>query len=244
MQYSSPWIVCGGLRFSSWMLVAAAVLIGAVSVRAEMIEYQFSGVVTDDSGNLAVFGPYNGVQVNDVFTGHFSYMTGPGNPDQEVNDPEMGHYNVVDFVIDQATVTITPYAIAVTHEPGMPTLPPDPPNLGTDAFIVYGTYLLGQDMKSVSLRLEAPYQAVFTDDSLPTSLTLNDFTDARVVRSIRVLGLPPHGTSQLDEGQVTSLALVPEPSTAILCLCAISVLLTWRRIIYPADSRCCREIRS
>ena len=90
------------IRSSLGMIAATIALIGAASVQAGMVEYQFSGVVTDNSGNMGIFGPYSGVQVNDVFTGHFSYITGPGNPDQETNDPELGHYSVVDFVIDQA----------------------------------------------------------------------------------------------------------------------------------------------
>lgn len=230
MQCSSSCAVRAVVRFSFWMLAATTALVGPASAQAEMVEYQFSAVVTDDSGNLAVFGPYNGVQVNDVFTGHFSYMTGPGNPDQELNDPEVGFYNVVDFVIDQAVVTITPYAVGVAYRPGIATLPPAPADLGTDGFYVFGTYMLGQEMKSVSLRLEAPYQTVFTDDSLPTSLTLSDFTEMKAVRAIRVLGVAGQGTSMIDEGQLTSLVLVPEPSTAVLCLCGIGVLRARRRI--------------
>ena len=224
------WLVlCGVVRFSFWILAATTVLIGTVSARADVVKFQFSGVVTDDSGNLGVFGPFGGVQVNDVFTGSFSYMTGPGNPDQEVSDLELGVYHVVDFVIDQAVVTITPLGIGVTHRQGTPVLPPGSPDLGTDGFSVAGTFLAGEDTKVISLRLEAPYQAVFTDDSLPTSLTLSDFTDTSVVRSIRVVGLTPGGMSQIDEGQLTSLVLVPEPSTFVLAALGLLGLLGRRR---------------
>jgi len=98
--------------------------------------------VTDNSGNLGIFGRPGTVQVNDVFTGRFSYLTGPGNPDQLPGDPEPGGYNVVDFAIDQSAVPITPVVVAVRHIRGVPTLPPLPPDLGTDGFSVAGTFPL------------------------------------------------------------------------------------------------------
>jgi hypothetical protein len=198
------------------------VLLIAMPVGAQgLVQFEFAGTVTDTSGNLGIFGPFGTVQLNDVFTGRFSYLAGPGNPDQEPGDPNLGVYQLVDFELDQAVVPITPFAIGVTHQPWLPTLPPLPADLGTDGFAVAGTFMAGQDPKVVTLRLEAPYEAVLNDDSLPTSLTLSDFTDSRVVRSIRVLGLPPSGMSQIDEGQLTSLVQIPEPSSAALLLFAL-----------------------
>jgi hypothetical protein len=170
------------------------------------------------------------VQINDAFTGRFSYLAGPGNPDQMPADPKLGAYNVLDFIIDQSAVSITPLAAVVRHEPGLPTLPPLPPDLGTDSISIAGTFLSGGLTRVVSLRLVAPYEAVFTDDSLPASLALADFPDEQSVISIRVLGLPPDGMSQIDAGQLTSLTLVPEPGTfALLLLPAIGIAMTLRR---------------
>jgi hypothetical protein len=84
--------------------------------------------------------------------------------------------------------------------------------------------MAGQDQKSVSLSLEAPYQAVFADDTLPMALTLGDFTDLHIVQSIRVLGFAPDGMSQIDEGQLTSLVKVPEPTSVVLMLMATILL--------------------
>ena len=186
--------------------------------QGELIEYEFQGGVTDNSGVLGVFGPFGTVQINDEFTGRFAYMTGPGNPDQDMADPEIGIYDLIDFVIDQAVVDITPLAIAVRHRPGVPTLDPLPLDPGTDGFNVIGSFMLGEDTKTVALRLEAPYETVFMDDSLPTTLTLSDFPDLQIVRSIRVLGLEPIGMSQIDEGHLISLVKVPEPSTVALAV--------------------------
>ena len=77
-----------------------------------------------------------------------------------MGDPELGGYDIVEFVIDQASVTITPLAVVVTHKPGIPTLPPLPEDLGTDGIGIFGSYELGDETKSVALRLEAPYATV------------------------------------------------------------------------------------
>jgi hypothetical protein len=93
--------------------------------------------------------------------------------------------------------------------------------VGTDGVIVSGRFMAGMDTKAISLGLEAPYEAVFTDDSLPTSLTLSDFTQSQLLRAIRVIGLPPSGTSQIDAGRITSLVQVPEASGIVLALLGI-----------------------
>jgi hypothetical protein len=194
-----------------------------------LVQFEFSGVVTDNSGNLGVFGPFSGVNINDTFTGRFSYMAGPGNPDQQPADPELGAYSLVDFEIDQAVVSIAPFGIGVAHVPPLATLPPLPPDDGTDSFSAVGTFQIGMDNRFVSLRLEAPFESVFADDSLPTTLALADFNDPAIVRSIRVIGLEP-GTSQIDSGVLTSLVLIPEPSTQfLLLLSAVTIVATLRR---------------
>jgi hypothetical protein len=224
--------------FAGVFFSVTTVLLCASSGNAQgLVEYEFAGIVTDNSGDLGIFGPFGTVQTNDVFTGRFSYMTGPSNPDQGVGDAQLGGYHVVDFVLDQAFVAIAPMAIVVSHVPGTPTLPPLPPDLGTDGFSVVGSYLLGQEAKSVSLKLEAPYQTVFTDDSLPTTLTFEDFTDLQTVISIRVLGIAPDGTSLIDAGQLTSLVKVPEPSSVGMVLLGVGVLVpSWRRHLRTVTS--------
>jgi len=187
-------------------------------LRVEVVAFHFQGVVTDNTAVLGVFGPFGTVQINDVFTGRFSCMVGSGNPDQEPSDPELGLYDVQEFVTDQAVVNIAPVGIGVLHFPPMAVLDPLPPDPGTDAFSIAGACTIGADNWGVVLRLTAPCEAVFSDDSLPASLDLGDFDDVRIVRAVRTIALEPGGTSMIDQGELTLLAQVPEPSTLLLAL--------------------------
>jgi hypothetical protein len=227
---TAPSATAFGRWRQSAALGAALALVGATAARAELVQYEFAGKVTDTSGKLGVLGPLATLQLGDVFTGRFSYETGAGNPDQEPGDPELGAYSPVEFVIDQAVVPITPSRVGIVHRPPLATLPPEPPDLGDDTFIVAGTFLAGVDLKVVSLSLGAPFEAVFSDDSLPNSLALGDFSDSQIVRAIRVIGLAPDGKSQIDSGQLTSLVRVPEPFTAVMALLgAVGLGLSRRR---------------
>jgi hypothetical protein len=194
-----------------------------------LVQFEFAGIVVDHSGDLGVFGSPPTVAVNNPITGRFSYMTGPGNPDQEPGDLQIGQYDLESFEIDQAIVSITPDLIGVQRVPGIPSIDPMiPPVPGFDAFTVVGRFPDGTLMRAVTLRLEAPYGAVFANDSLPTSLMLSAFTELQQVRSIRTIGLLGF-PSQIDEGQLTSLVQVPEPGTASLALLAICGVRRRRR---------------
>jgi hypothetical protein len=186
-----------------------------------LIQYEFAGVVTDDTGNLGVFGTPASVDVNDAFTGRFAYMAGPGNPDQEPADAKVGLYELASFELDQAIVPLTPLRVVVQHDPGTPPLDPMAPPPGFDAFTVAATFPDGMLTRTVSLRLEAPFGAVFANDSLPTTLTLSTFIEAQEVRAIRVIGLMG-GQSQIDAGQLTSLTQVPEPIASSMAIIASS----------------------
>ncbi len=206
------------------VLAAAAAVTSAASGHAQgLVEFEFAGVVSDDTGNLGVFGSPPSTAINDPFTGRFSYMTGPGNPDQTPGDAKIGQYNLVAFELDQAVVAITPAGIVVQHDPGLPSLDPMAPPPGFDRFSVVGTFSDGMVNRPVVLRLEAPYGAAFADDSLPTSLSLSDFTEQHNVQAIRVIGLMG-GTSQIDAGQLTSLMQVPEPTASGLACGMLSLL--------------------
>jgi hypothetical protein len=196
--------------------VVPLLLAAPQAARADVVLFEFQGVVTDNTANLGVFGPFGTVDLGDVITGHISYDTGLGNPDQEPGDPNLGVYDLLDFVIDQAVVGITPLGIGVQRVPPIPNLDPNaPPDLGDDLFRAAGSIDIGGMMFIVGLTLGAPYGAVFADDSLPVSLALSDFTAVQHVRAIRVLGLEP-GTSQIDAAQLTEPVPVPEPTLFML----------------------------
>jgi hypothetical protein len=205
-------------------LLAVTVLIAATSLPAQgLVEYEFTGEVTDNTGNLGVFGQPFTVQVGQPFTGRFSYMTGLGNPDQLPADAELGTYNLVDFQLDQAVVPITPLAVVITHRAGLPTLFPLPPDPGLDRLSVVGTFPFDDGFKVVSLSLSGPYESVFPDDSLPLNITLGEFTDAKIVQSVRVIALAPDGQSQIDAGQLASLMRIPEPNSLLLAFGCLTI---------------------
>jgi hypothetical protein len=211
------------------MLAVSGVLEWGGSAVAEgLVQYEFAGIVVDDTGNLGVFGSPPSVNINDVFTGRFSYVTGLANPDQLPADATVGLFSLATFELDQAIVPLTPNRIVVQHDPGLPPLDPMAPPPGFDAFTAAATFPDGMLTRTVSLRLEGAYGAVFANDMLPTNLVLSDFADTQQVRAIRVIGLIG-AESQIDAGQLTSLVQVPEPTTVTLLLAATVTHLRRRR---------------
>ena len=193
---------------------------------AETIQFRFSGVVTELTGGTGVLGEPGVVQVGDSFTGRFAYEVGSANPDQAPADATDGRYNLINFEIQQSTSPISPFAVRVIHRPGLATLPPVPPDPGRDSVAVIGNFQdISGTTRPVSLRLEADFGAALVDDSLPQALPLLDFPEAQEVLSIVVIGLMGH-PSQLDAGRLTSLTLIPEPTSltpAVVITCAAAL---------------------
>ena len=185
-----------------------------------IVHYEFEGVVTTLTGTTGLFGAS---QVGDPFSGHFSYEIGPSNPDQLPADPELGFYNAINFVVDNAPFSLTLHGIGITHKPGLPTLAPLPPDPGTDSFVLVA---FTPDNIPVRLRLKSPFDQVFTDDSLPHDLVLSSFTDTRSLDGLRAAGIFPV-PSLIDIGELTSLTRVPEPSTMLAL--AVLMLVAQRR---------------
>jgi hypothetical protein len=206
-------------------LVAFAVAATAPGAsRAEIVEYAFEGIVTDVTSNGGIFGPPGSVQVEDAFTGRFAYEVGPGNPDQEA-DPKLGAYEALELVIDQTALTLDPLGISVRHEPGLPTIPPTPPDLGTDRFTLVAT--TNGVYPTASILLDGPFESAFTDDALPSELVLGDFESA-IARGLVAIGIFPNPSIQ-DVGVITKLERVPEPGGVALALAAFTALALRRR---------------
>ena len=61
------------------------------------------------------FGSPLTTAINDPFSGRFSYLIGPGNPDLMPGDPKLGQYSLASFELDQAVFAITPASIIVRY---------------------------------------------------------------------------------------------------------------------------------
>jgi hypothetical protein len=193
-----------------------------------LVQYEFTGVVTDDTGNLGVFGSPLSVNINDSFTGRFSYQTGSANPDQLPGDATLGQYLLAAFEIDQAIVPLTPSRIIVQHDPGPAVIDPMAPPSGVDRIVFAASFPDGMLTRMVTLILKAPYNAALANDSLPGSLSLAAFPSEQSVQAIRVVGLMG-SSSQIDEGQLTSLTAVPEPANLLLAALGLHGVLVARR---------------
>ncbi len=197
------------LRSCCFGLAAAATtgLVGVAPATAVVVTAEFAGEVVELTANEGLFGP--GAVVGSPFTGRLAYEVGPTNPDQSPGDPDVGFYDLMSFEIDQSSVPLTPFAVSVVRdEPGV-TLPPLPPDPGEDRLRVVATS--PSYPSRLGLTLVAPFGSVFADDSLPTSLSLADFTLQTSVGGVVAVGIAPAPAIQ-DVGVLTSLTLsVPEP---------------------------------
>lgn len=206
-------------------VLALAVLLAAPPSPAAVFSFEFAGEVTDLSADDGLFG--FAATLGSPFTGRFSYETGPANPDQVPGDANLGVYDLLTFEIDQADVPLTPFGVAVVREPPIPTLPPLPPDLGSDRLRIVATSPAYP--APLGLTLEAAFGAVFSDDALPTTLDLASFTLRSDVAAVVAVGIPPAMSIQ-DVGPLRSLT-VPEPAPlALLALAGLLGGLRRRRI--------------
>lgn len=152
--------------------VAAALLLAAPPAPAATVTYAFEATVTTLTADEGVFGPTGTVLVGDTIHGSVTYEVGSANPDLAPENAQQGLYDLLAFEIEGADVAFAPFSIVVTHAPGTPTLPPLPPDLGTDGISFAAT---APGYSIVRLTLETIHGGAFADDSLPTSLSLDDF---------------------------------------------------------------------
>ena len=189
-----------------WVVSLVFLLVPPGLSEAAISTFNFEGVVTELDVNAGLFGPVGLVTVGDPFTGHFSYETGPGNPDQAPGDSEVGIYNALEFVVDGSPLIFQNPGISVLHL-FVPALFPLEP-ISIDRFRVVAA-TPGAPHFSANLTLTGSFGAAFTDDSLPTTLNLSVF-DTATVAGIVAFGLFPEPTID-DHGTVESLILIPEP---------------------------------
>jgi hypothetical protein len=208
------------------MLLVVAALVTAAPARAQILTFEFAGVVATLTRDGGLFGAPGTVQLGDPFTGRFSYDASPSNPDQLPEDPEVGRYDVLTLTIDQAVIPLTSLtAVSIVHEPGLATLPPAPPDLGRDRFAVSAT---SEPYPLVTVQLRGPFDSAFSDDSLPIALDLADFPVGAFVQGLTAAGLFPNPSIE-DVGSITSLQLVPEAGANALRSGALATLVVLGR---------------
>ncbi len=203
-----------------WMLVVAA--------HGQTVTFNFAGAVTELDLNAGLFGPVGAVNVGDPFTGHFSYVLGPGNPDQAPADPVVGRYSGVELAVDGAVISLAPPLVVVRHEFVPAIFPAEP--LSIDSLTVFATTAGSQYASGVRLELRGPFGSAFSDDSLPSALNLAAFTEIQRLSGIKAVGIFPAETID-DVGQVSALTFVPEPAGAALAAALLAVALVRERRI-------------
>jgi hypothetical protein len=209
----------------------AVAFFAAAPAQAVTLTFAFEGVVTSLVRDGGLFGAPGSVQLGDPFTGHVTYEVGPANPDQLPADLVNGRYDLIELVVDQSVLPpFDPILVGVIHQPGLPTIPPAPADDGRDLFLARATSVV---YPSVAVRLEGPFGSAFSDDSLPLALDLADFSDGAFVQGLVAAGIFPAPSIE-DVGQITSLVLVPEPTS--LALAALGLALLARRRAYGANA--------
>jgi hypothetical protein len=208
------------------MKPAALSLLGIVTLlqtgfssTAAPLRFYFSGQITQTRPIDSVFTG----GVGSSFSGYFSYDTAAADLDPP---GPIGFYPLLEFSVDGKSLNVAtgsspPFIPGViVQDGGLPGLP--------DMLDFRGFYLpaLGDpnDNASTDIVFTDFTGAVFHNGSLPTSLSLSSFTDARVVGP--VFGSSPFPATS-DIGSVTQLILVPEPSS--FSLLGLSLLALYAR---------------
>lgn len=176
----------------------------ALPLHAATFTYTFEGTVTqlDAPGGQGLFGAPGTVSIGDMFSGSFSYVTGPANPDQFGN-AESGFYLLNSFVVNESTLIFTPTSavVQVSTIPALPPVTPAPDRLRFGADVNTTAY-----GGRVSMRMFAP-QGTLPDDSLPEPIQPAFFSNA-TLQGVNAVGLSP-APSLGDFGAITSIELVP-----------------------------------
>ena len=181
------------------LLLALAVWV-ATPASAEVLTFEFEGVVARANRDGGLFP--SGVQVDDVFTGSFSYEVGPGNPDDSPQDPDLGIYQGISLQVDGgfpvSNLTISVERVELE---------------GVEGFQIVGEH---PGYALVRLALVAPYGTVFPDDSLPETLGMDGLLFATLLGSGVGGSAPGPGgggiVALVDDGDITAL---PEPEAAL-----------------------------
>ncbi|PQA85576.1 PEP-CTERM sorting domain-containing protein [Hyphococcus luteus] len=229
------------MKHSLILFAALAAFAAAPAQAGVLYTFAYTGEIAELGLDDGLFGAPGDTEIGDTFSGSFSYVVGPENPDMQPGDATVGQYAIQSAGVDGTLLPLGPVPVfggIVTHEPGGVALPPAPPDDGEDSLVIPLGFDLG-DYATVSLRFEAPYEMAFTDDSLPASLDLSDFVIAEIVGkeapalSVSLAqNLNDDVETLVDRGVITSLTListtpvgeVPLPAALPLFLAGVGVV--------------------
>jgi len=201
-------------------LLSALMLLPAGSkLAAAPLLFFFSGQITDRRATNSVFTDPN----TDQFYGYFSY-----DPAATVIAGNL--YPLLSFSVDGNPLNST----NGTFVHGIPSISVsnDPFYGGGDSLEIRGIYPPAasnpSDYGTTGIWFTDSSGLVFTNNSLPTSLSLSSFNSAWLQGPIALVIMPPKTT--FDAGIITQLTLVPEPtSCGLLGLGLVTAIFTKRR---------------
>ncbi len=191
------------------LAVLAVLFIGVKAAQAGLIGFNFTGTITNVWVQSSPDNEYLGVSAGTPFRGIFTYDADL--PDYNP-DPCCGNYGTLagerGILVTIGSVTIVPWAVTQIIVG----------NNGGDLFLIYdetsllfeaGEYLRSVD--DVGIRLDDTTGTVFSDDSLPRMLDLNDFDRTSFI----AIGDIMSPVFEFD-GRIDTLSLIPEPGTLLL----------------------------
>ncbi len=185
------------------MIVLLVVVWLSYACYGEVIEYEFSGFIDTINNNQNNVLP--GVTINQPFEGTFSYSIVP---DYDPDSTRHGGYYQdasISVSLDYFTLSYLDDFVYFSIR--------DEISSGEDRFYFVVDGQQGDyNFSNFGIILLDSTRQVFTDDSLPLSLDLNDFTSSKLL----LIGRKQMQDYFNVEGTITSLTLVPEPATMSL----------------------------
>jgi len=192
-------------RFSA-IALAAGVIVSASMLKADEIEVQFSGVITNSSGPA--------VSVGDSFSGYFTYSTGDpldivflGQSEYSLTSPEDSEFVSVDGI----DVSLQPpTGVRAFVDPS------------TESFFTQDFVTPGTDGISLTFTGNSNF---LTSGSLPDPFNAQDFTSGDIGFDFSL-----DDVDYSVQGNITEVSSTPEPrGLGLACFAMLGAVLLFRR---------------
>ena len=219
-----------------WFLVFVIAPFLAAECCASIVTIPFQGTITIVTDSSAPIGNVGGIVVGSAFSGTFSFETSTTDLD---NDPNNGLYLTPNLVAFDLLIGGVQFVGNSSTMHGLIISNNADTQFGnnTDVFDVTQqvTDPAGWSSASPFGRLDVLFfdttGTVFTDDTIPGSLTLSDFDLGFInLRYLNVVTFPGGSESEIDIIGEINLSAIPEPSSvSIVCLILMGGLGMRRR---------------